>query len=322
MRRIRHITIFSLAMIGAFLHRSCTKAIPLDYDEESIVVNSIMYNSIPVSGALSYSTLVTDSTATEYINEATIEFYENNVLIETLFCEKGIYGLSGFYPQAGNNYSVKIIAGNDILTAGTNIPGKAVIVSVDTITTLNDDNGPQLSYKLLLEDQEGDDFYRLAITRETVTQYYSGGEIKYERKTKDLKPDTDDKIFDSLLDNFGGKELDFGPDNEYRIFSDEDFKNQQITIGFNTPHFNDTTTNIVYEAYHIYIHKLSPEFFYYLKSIILYIYYNKIPFSEPVEIYSNVINGIGVFAGFNDEAVVSFQETFIPYKGEALKAGY
>lgn len=140
---------------------------------------------------------------------------------------------------------------------------------------------------------------------------------------------TDDPVFKSVYNNSGEEIFDMGPENRYYIFTDDFFEGKERTIQIrkdfyynnfdpSNPQLNNMPETI-YDRFTIHVQRLSKDLFNYMKYLELYNYYHDNPISEPVPVYSNVKNGAGIFAGFNDEARFTFENVYIPYSMDTIK---
>ncbi|MGE5395011.1 MAG: DUF4249 family protein, partial [Candidatus Saccharibacteria bacterium] len=75
----------------------------------------------------------------------------------------------------------------------------------------------------------------------------------------------------------------------------------------------------IYNRFTLHVQRISKDLYNYLKYLELYDYYHENPIAEPVPVYSNVKNGAGIFAGFNDDAKYTFEKIYIPFSKDTIK---
>ena len=330
--------ILFILMIVSIL--ACTKT--LDFDDEGLA-NTLVFNGIIQSGdsfkaSLNRSSSILSETyGNGMFAGGTIQLYENGTLLSTASNQFGQFSLTDIKPKAGANYRIVVNSENETVEAQTTIPEKANVLSLDTASIKDQNNYNYTIYKLKLKDQGGDDYYRIFTTTENLTlQINSADKVprKYYLQKNENSILTDDPVFKSLYNNFGGETLDIGPENIYHIFPDDYFKGKEYsmqfrayTTNFGNDYYYSNPTNPaifqgkknIYSRNVIHIQKLSKELYTYMKYLKLYDFYHDNPFAEPVPVYSNIKNGIGIFAGLNDEAQFSFQKTYVPYSMDTIK---
>lgn len=332
--------ILFILMIVSIL--ACDKT--LDFDDEGLA-NKLVFNGIIQTGDrfnsnLSRSASILSETrfgSQSMPADGTIQLFENETLLSTTYSPFGQFSLTDIKPKAGANYRIVVNTENETIEAQTTIPEKVNVLSLDTTSIKDKNNYKHLIYKLKLKDQSGDDYYRILMTTENLTLQINSVDTvprKYYLQKSENSIISDDPVFKSLYNNFGGETLDMGPENSYHIFPDDYFKGKEYSMQFgtyginfgsdysysnpNNPAIYQSKKNI-YTRNVVHIQKLSKELYTYLKYLKLYEFYHDDPFAEPVPVYSNIVNGVGIFAGVNDEAQFSFQKTYIPYSMDTIK---
>ncbi|MCK4677562.1 MAG: DUF4249 family protein, partial [Bacteroidales bacterium] len=181
------------------------------------------------------------------------------------------------------------------------IPTPVAIHSFDTLIVIeNDEFYSNMEFKGILKyfDPPGvANYYRLDCYQSYINE--EGQEVKNRQYI--YVDEIDDYLFDKSYDYLlwsdllsDGKEVNI----KFRIYFDFYY------YDYNNP---DTTT----VTYSIMLNSISEDFYKYDKSRSLFYESggSENPFSEPVLIYSNVINGYGVFGGYSSDTV-SFQYTY------------
>ncbi len=333
----------SILLLTAF---SCTKTI--DFDDEGmanqLVLNSIIYPDQGIRANLTTSTSILSrpiSAGGELMADGTVEIYENGKFLKEQNSTRGVFDFTDIKPKSGATYKIVAKSLGKQLEAETTVPNKVDVISIDTmIVTSPSMLNKRLLVKVKIKDVAGDNFYRIMVSRENLVLVLNAdgkGNRKYFRNTSEQWISSDNPVFKSLYNNFGGEEFDLGPDNDYHIFPDDYFKGKEYTIQFfvnnysfsnisfpgsygdpsNPSMFGDSRP--IYERNIIHVQQLSKDLFTYLKYLKLYDFYHDNPFAEPVPVYSNVKNGVGIFAGFNDDAKFTYEKVYVPYSMDTIQ---
>lgn len=297
----------------------------------SMVINSILNPDSAVKVHITKSKFFLDLDGPfDPITNATVQLYANDKLIEALNSTGNGYYTGTYKPFPGD--IIKIIARNnefDNVYSSTEIPVTASIKSVDTTSTttktspliysgsyndegyLNTDTVGTISEKKIkftinIADRANyKNFYRLKVKHRS---YYDNGTYS-EHNTY-----------------FNSEDLVFGSTSETELFEEEntnyyhefndnlfDGKTYGLTFSISTFQYNYfpgkepeedpwSPTTIKQEIL-INIESISPAYYYYLNSRAKNNAYIEI-FSEPVQIYNNIVNGIGILGAYNTSITV------------------
>jgi len=333
---------YILIIIAAWLLISCEK--DLKFDDEGLanqlVLNSILSSNKDFSASLTKTRSILENSykGGASMADGTIEIYVNGDLVKSENSMAGNFNTSEIKPKAGDSYRIVINSNGKQLEAETTIPQKTEVISVDTTTILDQRNMKLLIYKATLKDLEADDYYRILITTESLimnTNADGKGTKKYYLNTSEKSISSDNPVFNSVYNNFGGDAFDTGPNNDYNIFPDDYFEGKNYAIQFHANNYGYGNVyypvggsggygyaydaiKTIYERNVVHVQHLSKEMYTYLKYLKLYFHYHGDPFSEPVPVYSNIKNGIGIFAGFNDDAQFTFEKIYRPFSMDTI----
>lgn len=237
---------------------------------------------------VSKSLSVIDNAELDYIKNASIKLFENNIQIAEVKKESsdGLYYIYGHRPKAGNEYSIEAshakypsIKATDKLAnkVDFNITRKRII---DSFTYYDPFQG--ISYgnmkgniTLKINDPAKDEnYYRIQMI------YYDSALFIKSRYVvwgiSSSNPAVERAYYDGLL------------------VSDYMFDGQSYEISFD---FEDWEYRSDKE-YFISIESMSKARYFYERSLALYWDRQGNPFAEPVQVYNNIKNGYGIFAGF------------------------
>ncbi len=326
--------IYSLLLVTLI---SCTKT--LDFDDTGlanhVVVNSVISTDSYFNSYITKSSSILEDRQNNPAADGSMELYEDGNLIRQFPMQTGGFSDTDIFPKAGKTYRMVITSNGKTLEAETKMPNQAEVISIDTSSVKNE-FGLWTNYKVNMKDPSGEDYYRLVVMLESLSFYTSKDSLGNEKRhyMKGIYQQlftSDDPVLKNLYNNFGQDVIDAGPSNDYEIFTDDYFQGKEYFLqfqiyngysggyGYGDPYSPGLSSGLIYQRYIIHVQKLSKELFNYLKYLKLYDFYHDNPFSEPVPVYSNVKNGIGIFAGFNDDTKFSFEKTYIPYSMDTIK---
>ena len=293
---------------------SCTKEIEIDIPvrkQALVVYSTLLPFTFPhpksLNITLQHTGHIFDSTK-YVISDAAILYYENDVLQDTLFCKDstGTYNITtslSDYPVVGNSYSIKILKdGYETATASTIIPSKVVIK--DTVVTpiaYFDETGSVFSQVSVTFDDPPKEmnFYELAIS--DIAFSYDNPKSFYELTTYDNIV-TSESYYPSLLR--------FDIDKpRYLLFSDKKINGKEYTLNvyYTPPQSEDEHRYITNHYISIHFRNVTEEYFKYKTSLIQHLNSKKedvlYGMGEPLNVISNIQNGYGLFAGFNNDIV-------------------
>lgn len=260
------------------LFSSCTEKeiiIELDKHESKLVVNSFFSPSDSISINLSKSIAARDIDAINYIHNAEIQLYCQNQLVNTMnYQGNGMYSLKSAI-NYGDKYKIVIDAPGFISVEASNtIPEQPQVLSFDTIHIDDELLYCEIAFK---SDLSTSNYYLVEV--ESKNPVYDSDSI--------LSHQVDIINSDILVENGGLEEK-----LKRLVLSTELLQDSIYELGF----VLDKT--MLQETYSessntIYIHfkKISEEYYLYVKS-----YYEAETKHE--DIYTNIENGYGIFAGY------------------------
>jgi len=302
--------LFVVSGILLLFAQSCEEYIDyeLDSSERKIVLNGFINPNEPVKINLSKSVSAADYIKkVEYISNAKVELYENNILVsELIYDELGFY-ISDFKPSENKTYTIKAEAeGFKNVYAQTTVPSSVSILEI------NDDN---LNIELYTEygysqyNIEGNLIFKFARAQNSnnfflVNTYTITGNIAYNYETNepvDTLWTKQSLWYNPAIESNTTTEYLYIYDMfEGFVFSDEFSKSNffDVNIAFSSYFSNNSSVNSEKRLYFDAIN-FDETFFNYLKSKNLYSDNDGNPFSEPVNVYSNVTNGLGLFTAYS-----------------------
>ncbi len=277
--------IISVAIGLCLLITSCEKVIEFDIPEAEpvLVLNGYVGMNelveINVSTSLSYLEGGSPQTFSEL---SSIELYKDGVFLEDLELiepDFGRYASTNPISSTGL-YEVRASAADyESVMAVTQVPEVLENIQVETLNIFSDG---QAEYELSFDEppSEGDYYHMLVVTPESDFQPAFAIE------------------FSSNSEVFISSGFDFDLEGENFIFEEGIFTDELV---------NGTNVKIRFKAQsglpkEVQLVKCSEDYYFYHRSIIAY-NNSEGPFSVPVQVYTNVENGLGAVAGYNFSSV-------------------
>lgn len=299
---LNKILIFSL-IFGFF---SCEKELVLDIDgaNDQIVINSLFNPDEVLSASVTKSMSPLNPNLIEELSTAEVKLYENNVFKEIMTYYKSPDDVVGkfystFNPELGENYSIKVKSGekeastvNDMVPVNTPINSSAV----NWIEWGDSTNIIRYLFDITFVDPPGASYYYFNAFFPVYELNESSGNYEFfanqylEIGTNDL-PNHQLYINNSLL------------------FNDEGFNGEAKQISgtvttFTQPSLisdeNEQVDRIINKSkLYIQFHSVSDEGYKFHSSYAKEFSTAVDIYSEPTVVYSNIENGLGIFAGEN-----------------------
>jgi hypothetical protein len=272
--------------IFVLLFISCEKEIILEQDEIAprIVVNAIISASDTIWIDLSESRPILYEDPLPPILVATAQLVdENETEIGTFTSDgNGKYFLTDVELTAGNTYGLKVNAPDFTdISAFSNLPTLTTITSIDTTTDVPYN---QIEFTLQFNDNPANkDYYSVMIE-------YFGSWLDEEGEANDIYwPyfSTNEFYVNASSDIDGAKyEREF-------LFSDESFNGNAVSFTGLQGRFTSTGE----PGYYVITLKTMSEDVYKYKVSYQKYQNSQGPFAEPVQVYSNISEGFGIFGG-------------------------
>jgi hypothetical protein len=290
--------IFPLLLILCSLSLSnCTKEIEFDAQDIAprIVVNSLFTNDSIWSAHISRSVGVLDTTSYTTISNATVNIFDDNANLVTTLTHQGdgLYtSPSGVTPLPNQSYTIEASASGYTSVSATNaIPSVVPIYQLDTVASTNSDGETILEVTITFQDPSAvENFYMLEVIAKGT--YFD----EWEQDSVDFRaplPITCDDINVETINGFniGGFENSY----LYLMLKDQNFDGQNYELTFSVVNYAELKDLNLFGE--IRLVNTSESYFNYLRSFNMYQNTIGNPFATPVQVYSNVTNGMGIFAG-------------------------
>ena len=285
----------------SFIYISCEKVIPFegDLNTPKLVVNSIFESDSTFKVHISSSRSVIDISPFQNVEDAVVKIKDDNgSIIETLnHLDNGFY-LGQVFPEQNKTYQLEVIHPNyNNITSTDSLPIPITINSVDTSTIIDPINENRLQIILNFDDPENSQNYYLIETS-------SVNEKLLIENSDTLEYELDTILNQTMILTDEVFQDGSSPFREQGLFNDLLFNGQNKNLELEIPNdeywnFSDGSTEMSYKrlSLTLYLHNISKSYYYYRTSLELYQNASGNPFAQPVQVYSNIDNGFGIFAG-------------------------
>lgn len=322
--KIIYTIIFSLLIFGY----ACEKVIEIDIEDAKIkiVANSIIEPDSIVRVNVTRSRHILDNASIIPLNDAEVKLFENDILVGTLvYTSRGNFEID-YYPQIGNEYRIELTHPDfDDVSANTIIPQRVTINDIDTLKTFNEDGYEVYNFYVNFTDPENqENYYYLSMYNKFMAEIWDENLITYD--TLYVGPDT--TIVDITQGGYRYSEIierlyfdsddlifeEYHPGGNGRIFSDEIIDGNSYTLKASVNHwsFYSDSNNVIIE-----LHTINKDLYRYLTSYSRHNYSSGDPFAEPINVFTNISNGIGIFGGSSvdkDSITISGSFGYIYYE--------
>ena len=318
---------------------SCVRDVEIDLEDlpDRIVLNASVCPGKEVCAHLSKTWFIMDSVPDFELSDAKVRVYvndefqglmRNDDLPEDSIHSRGQYVLPGCFVRQGDCLRIEAEAdGYEPVSGETRIPGRARIYEVDTLSYRSSAYYAEYLRFSVKIGVETDSYYRLIVEQildfrkgdstRTVTSfrslggyswYYSGFSVDYE---------------DPVFQSFGGSPITSQMDGRYcmGVFRGEDLVNTnaiKVSV-FPVEYSYESDTLSMDVHYDVRLLSISEDYYRYMKIMRGYsITIGDANFGaliEPADTYSNVENGFGIVAGYQDDKlrITMPRDTVPPY---------
>lgn len=307
---------YSAVAILMFLTPSCEEIIEFKGEkiDPKIVLYAMLNPDDTISVSLAKSHAVFDNRYTpQQITNATVRLFRDGVLVETLAyvppepCENCMpaehsrYVSQGIRPVPGSTYRIEAeVTGFKPVSAETGLPVLVPVMSIDTTTDTEEGCNTYLVTKVKFADPGATaNYYRISVTR--LEGYYNGDKSVPYRPEIPVRVTMSDDSYAATADPIIAPEQEddlFGiySSNTYNVFSDELISGQEYDLTLKISFYRrPDPTYYEFTHFKIELHSITKDMFLYLRSYAAHMQTRDSFFSEPVLVYSNIKDGLGVF---------------------------
>ena len=293
---------FIIILSSLLLFLSCEKEIDISIDitQPKLVVNGLFFSDSLWKLEISSSKYIYDTGAILLVNDALVTILDSKGNNYTLTnAGKGIYSSLSKKPELGESYTINVSHDNyENVSATSKMPDKIQIEKVEekdiTITS-----GTQYrKVAVTFNDNQENDFYSISVN--SVYLSIENDELTGKTDTVEISSPIELYSQDPTLGEFS--ETSYG---SKIVFSDDIFNGKSYTFEFlideNYLTLNGETDNSGPDLNQIklFMSRITEEYYFYETSYEEYNLNNDNYFSQPVQVYTNIENGLGIFAGYS-----------------------
>jgi len=213
-----------------------------------------------------------------------------------------------------DHIDVQVSHNNKRLNASAIIPDSPQILSVDTVAiykTLSGTKKKYLRYNLKIKDKgQNDNFYRIRVDGAYHYQSTYWQDFGYWTYITRFRSD------DAILNNGNPENTDNDdlsivtfPPNYYGIFTNAMFKGMEYILKFYIEYPDFLYKDEYDKGYlNVTLQMISSDLYKYYSSVQRYRYLDEYEMAEPVMIFSNINNGLGIFGAYNEVPVMQLSK--------------
>ncbi len=280
----------AIMMSGVLM--SCEKVIDITIPdkERKIVLNGYIRANQPVLVNLSRSLSVLEKDSMMLLSGADLKLFSGTGLMGVFKEDSaGYYSLPDFLPQVGQTYRATASAGElKPVEASAVLPALVPIASVDTATLFGDWGQQELRLTVKFDDPGGiPNVYSFGVDVSYKEFDYQTMQSTGKMLTHPvyLYSSSNDMFLKDESTNFEGK----------LYFEDLLFDGLSKTVEFGINDYSFYESDTVWLT--VKMEQIDPSFYKYVQSYVAYQNARGNPFAEPVQVFSNVKNGYGIFSG-------------------------
>lgn len=302
-KRYLHNTILSFGLLTlTFVLTACETTVQIELPEHKsvLVASSIFAPDSSWQVHLTNSTSFTSNDQIREVRNADVEIWQGEQKLHTLTEDPenpGRYNSPATAIQ-GEAYTLKITAqGYAPISATSSTPSMPQFNLSNTSINSSDDGVTKINVSINVTDRPNiKDYYALSVMVAEPYEDFDTGEIRLSPPYR-VSFNTKDPIFETteFLGDAEGVFLDVG------LFNDTAFPGQSKSIKINLDSFSfDSSFDSIF---YIHLLSLTEELYQHWLSINQQIEVDGNPFAEPVQVLSNIEDGLGIFAGYTPHVV-------------------
>lgn len=270
--------------------------IDVPFEHQSLTLNSVFTIDSIWTATVTLNRHILDDNNFQTVDNALVIIYDENAPIDTLIgMGDGVYKSDNGKPVVGKQYTIKASAENfKTITSTSLIPPAVPILSVTSEESLNP-NEPGKTYTIKFNDEPNvDNYYQIF--------------LETKREYPRVDPATSNLTLQGSIVRIQIESADPTLENENLYLGDgillKDFLFDGKMVEFSFKDINGYTSfsnNVT-----IKLRSLSGDYYNYLTTSQLQRHTSGDPFAQPVNVYNNIENGFGIFAGYSEFVVAQY----------------
>lgn len=282
---------------GIILLSSCETVVDMKLPEQppKMVVNSFFTPDSIIMLHLSKSQFVLKNEELKPITDGEISLFENgNFIGKFTHINKGFYYLPGFFPKTNTQYTLNAVSsGIKSVEAKETIPNKPIINRVEISSSYFEGENYK-DFIVYIQDNANEENYYM------VDLFGKRYDYVYDTLTFDIIDSVE--IYERVF--FTSQDLVFQEQgaSSQAIISDKIFNGSIYPLRLSVNAYNfDEYSNMGYFEMTIQLKQVSKAYAQYVLSYSKNRYSD--PFSQPVQVFSNITNGFGIFGGYASDTL-------------------
>ncbi len=276
-----------LSVLWILLLFGCELVVDVDvpFEGSRLTLNSFFSPDSAWSATVHLNRYILDEQPFQPVTNANVLVYSGDVLVSTLTHRgDGVYTSDTEMPIVGKEYRIEASApGLPAVTATSSAPRRTEILSVDMKETNHGMNGIETSIKLRFKDDAAQkDYYRVQL--ETIYESYNIFTGSVETHS----------LWMYIENNDPQNESQDGTDDGSVIVSDVLFNGDEVELSLSAEGSVGSAAIV-----RVTLSSLSEDYYRYELSSQLQDNVSGDPFAQPANVFNNIENGFGIFAGFN-----------------------
>ena len=278
---------------------ACEMTVDLDLPDRDpqIVVNSYFGPGHDWEVDVSTSSTIKRPNSGGVLADGELTLYKENEFAGTFTRKDGRYHLTGNSPEAGKVYSLRVEApGYAPVEAYEAVPRPVTVANLHITPSTREIQGDmKTEVRIVIQDEpDANNFYSLNLT--SLIRPFEGSEPS-PNNVPFISTDHSLAQYYEELDFFGNQDGFTWYYGEV-FFSDELFRGREKTITiFISDHLIKSEGT---ESAEVVIRQITEAYFRYEITSAIQARTGNNPFAEPVSVYSNVSNGMGIFGAYNE----------------------
>lgn len=276
---------------------SCELAIDVDvpFKEAQLTVNSIFNPDSVWSATVSLNRhILNDTTFFQQLENAVVVIYNNETPVDTLkHTSRGRYrSITSSKPKIDVEYEVRVSAPNYQPVSGRSKIQSLVQITKAEFMVNNEGQSNQFgeindAIRISFEDPAEVNYYQILV--ETKSEWYdlARNKIMIYRDQIGIKGNDPEMISEYLP--FGDT---YNSPMDGILLKDILFNGKKVVTSINLDHYYKNADITIF------LRALNEDYYKYKATAKLQINVNENPFAQPVEVYQNINNGFGIFAGY------------------------
>jgi hypothetical protein len=304
-KTMKKLIIFSGIIILFFVGIACEKTIEIDLDDAKIriVLNAELRPDSTIKVNITRSRHILDNAEISVLADAVVKLYEDDVFIGNMTYTSGGFYKIDYYPVKGKTYKIEVEHSSfDKVSGLTTIPENVQFSGIDTMKTFDENGNEGYNFSIKFTDPSVEpNYYMVSLRNRYSYEMWDDNMIIYD--TLYVGPDTTivnieyggyrmvkttDKLWFQTDDMIVDANVYY---NNAAVFSDELINGEQYSLKLRIDKYSlYSDTNMVYVDFYA----ISPEYYKYMVSYTRHQDASSDPFAEPVMVFSNIVDGIGI----------------------------